>query len=325
MTERELTLFSAMTNIGDDLVLESTAFLPAVGGAVGSAVGGTAAGAASAGKRAAWVLPVTLASCAAVVAAVGILVGVVGNAFGFFPQKPPEVTTEEGTTEDATVDLPAEGETYTVSFVLDGYPFAPPTEQTVRTGECAFEPFVDPVEDGGRFDGWYTAEDRGADSRFDFSTPITADLILYGAWIPMETFTEEPTEEPTEPSTEAEPESEETTEKTTEVSTLSEDDTEDAQPMPETVRDALTTHTDILHSTMVSWQRNLENVTVERVMDAIDRIEAASEFFGATNEGGYYLEVRDGNVYLCRKIVYPIHDGAEEGSQILSELLGEKS
>ncbi|MBQ7909634.1 MAG: InlB B-repeat-containing protein [Clostridia bacterium] len=527
MTERELTLFSAMTNIGDDLVLESTAFLPAVGGAVGSAVGGTAT-AASAGKRAAWVLPVTLASCAALVAAVGIAVGVVGNAFGFFPHRPPEVTTEEGTTEDATADLPAEGEEYLVSFVINGYPAAPPAPQRVKAGMCAVEPAVAPFDDGGRFDGWYTAEDRGADSRFDFSTPITADMALYGAWIPMtdtpteeltDTPTEEPTEEVTEPETEPPvddgvtlPETPdagsayqdklifvgdsltahlinrgvltggrdtkqvwrtesnvfnlnllvneveiiypETGEKMTvaqaagvakpeimiitlgtdwgvtylnesefkacyasliqtilaespdtriilqsifpvtedcvslgndKIDTANgwvkdiaaengcryldtqsvlkdeegclkaeycssadgihlnkeayevilayirthaltaEDDTQDAQPMPETVRDALTTHTDILHSTMVSWQRNLENVTVERVMDAIDRIEAASEFFGATNEGGYYLEVRDGNVYLCRKIVYPIHDGAEEGSQILSELLGEKS
>lgn len=129
MTERELTLFSAMTDIGDDLVLESTAFLPALSGAVGSAVGGTAARAASAGKRAAWVLPVTLASCAALVAAVGILVGVVGDAFGFFPSKPPEVTTDapvdgsddistdespDGVTEkptDAPTEKPAEGDT----------------------------------------------------------------------------------------------------------------------------------------------------------------------------------------------------------------------
>ena len=104
MTERELTLFSAMSDIGDDLVLESGAFVPALGGAaVGGAVGGIAA-AASAGKRAAWVLPVTLASCAAVVAAVGILIGVVGNAFGFFPGVTPNVTTEEGTVSDATED-----------------------------------------------------------------------------------------------------------------------------------------------------------------------------------------------------------------------------
>lgn len=105
MTERELTLFSAMSDIGDDLVLESGAFVPALGGAaVGGAVGETAAAAASAGKRAAWVLPATIAACAAVVAAVGILIGVVGNAFGFFPGVTPNVTTEEGTVSDATED-----------------------------------------------------------------------------------------------------------------------------------------------------------------------------------------------------------------------------
>ena len=105
MTERELTLFSAMSDIGDDLVLESGAFVPALGGAaVGGAVGETAAAAASAGKRAAWVLPATIAACAAVVAAVGIVIGVVGNAFGFFPGVTPNVTTEEGTVSDATED-----------------------------------------------------------------------------------------------------------------------------------------------------------------------------------------------------------------------------
>lgn len=105
MTERELTLFSAMSDIGDDLVLESGAFVPALGGAaVGGVVGETAAAAASAGKRAAWVLPATIAACAAVVAAVGIVIGVVGNAFGFFPGVTPNVTTEEGTVSDATED-----------------------------------------------------------------------------------------------------------------------------------------------------------------------------------------------------------------------------
>lgn len=127
MTERELTLFSALTNIGDDLVLESTAFLPTLGGAVGSAVGGTAA-AASVGKRAAWVLPVTLASCAALVAAVGILIGVVGNAFGFFPSKPPEVTTEE-----AVTDIPTEEATEEPTEEPTGEPTGEPTEPDTDT------------------------------------------------------------------------------------------------------------------------------------------------------------------------------------------------
>ena len=147
MTERELTLFSAMTDIGDDLVLESTAFLPALGGAVGSAVGGTAA-AASAGKRAAWVLPVTLASCAALVAAVGILVGVVGNALGFFPQKPPEVTTEEVVTDaptDQATEEPTEESTE-----------APTEESTEETTEAPTEedtegPETEPEDEGPEY------------------------------------------------------------------------------------------------------------------------------------------------------------------------------
>ena len=156
MTERELTLFSAMSDIGDDLVLESGAFVPALGGAaVGGAVGGTAA-AASAGKRAAWILPVTLASCAAVVAAVGILIGVVGNAFGFFPTKPPDVTTEEGTVGDATEDpfeeitddatnVPTEEDTEV--------PTDPPVGDTAEetTEAPTEEPETEPEDDGPEY------------------------------------------------------------------------------------------------------------------------------------------------------------------------------
>lgn len=157
MTERELTLFSAMSDIGDDLVLESGAFVPALGGAaVGGAVGETAAAAASAGKRAAWVLPVTLASCAAVVAAVGIVIGVVGNAFGFFPTRPPDVTTEEGTVGDATEDpfeeitddatnVPTEEDTEV--------PTDPPVGDTAEetTEAPTEEPETEPEDDGPEY------------------------------------------------------------------------------------------------------------------------------------------------------------------------------
>ena len=148
MTERELTLFSAMTDIGDDLVLESTAFLPALSGAVGSAVGGTAARAASAGKRAAWVLPVTLASCAALVAAVGILVGVVGNAFGFFPSKPPEVTTEEVVTDaptDQATEEPTEEPTAAPTEESTEEPTEAPTEEDTKGPE------TEPDDDGPEY------------------------------------------------------------------------------------------------------------------------------------------------------------------------------
>lgn len=157
MTERELTLFSAMSDIGDDLVLESGAFVPALGGAaVGGAVGETAAAAASAGKRAAWILPVTLASCAAVVAAVGIVIGVVGNAFGFFPGVTPNVTTEEGTVGDATEDpfeeitddatnVPTEEDTEV--------PTDPPVGDTAEetTEAPTEEPETEPEDDGPEY------------------------------------------------------------------------------------------------------------------------------------------------------------------------------
>ena len=157
MTERELTLFSAMSDIGDDLVLESGAFVPALGSAaVGGAVGETAAAAASAGKRAAWILPVTLASCAAVVAAVGIVIGVVGNAFGFFPGVTPNVTTEEGTVGDATEDpfeeitddatnVPTEEDTEV--------PTDPPVGDTAEetTEAPTEEPETEPEDDGPEY------------------------------------------------------------------------------------------------------------------------------------------------------------------------------
>ena len=161
MTERELTLFSAMSDIGDDLVLESGAFVPALGGAaVGGAVGETAA-AASAGKRAAWVLPATIAACAAFVAAAGIVIGVVGNAFGFFPTKPPDVTTEEGTVGDATED-PFEETTDSVTepVVTDTpteedteAPTDPPVGDTAEetTEAPTEEPETEPEDDGPEY------------------------------------------------------------------------------------------------------------------------------------------------------------------------------
>jgi hypothetical protein len=157
MTERELTLFSAMSDIGDDLVLESGAFVPALGGAaVGGAVGETAAAAASAGKRAAWVLPATIAACAAFVAAAGIVIGVVGNAFGFFPTKPPDVTTEEGTVGDATEDPFEEitdGTTNVPTEEDTEVPTDPPVGDTAEetTEAPTEEPETEPEDDGPEY------------------------------------------------------------------------------------------------------------------------------------------------------------------------------
>ena len=120
MNKRELQLFAALTNIGDDLVEESFAFLPAGGMVVSE---GTAPSAPHRGRP--WLLPVIGVACAAVVAT-GILVGVVGNAFDLFPIKPPDVTTEEVTTEE-----PAEEST-----------------EEVTTEEPTEEETVPPVDDG---------------------------------------------------------------------------------------------------------------------------------------------------------------------------------
>ncbi len=96
MNERELKLFSALTDVGDDLVLESGAFVPTLalsGGPVTQKVSELSLAAGR--KRPVWFLPVTVAACVAAVTAVGILVGVLGQSLGFFPVKPPDVTTEE--------------------------------------------------------------------------------------------------------------------------------------------------------------------------------------------------------------------------------------
>ena len=129
MTERELTLFSAMTDIGDDLVLESGAFLPALKGpaALGVTLGGHDDGPAKEKKkRAPWFIPTTVAACVATVTAVGILVGVIGQSLGFFPIKPPEDTTVESET---STEEPSE--------TVD--------ESGVDTGEGESESSSDPV------------------------------------------------------------------------------------------------------------------------------------------------------------------------------------
>ncbi len=48
---------------------------------------------------------------------------------------------------------------------------------------------ADPTRDGYTFDGWYTTKSGG--SKYDFSTPVTADLNLYAHWtaVAPKTFT----------------------------------------------------------------------------------------------------------------------------------------
>ena len=114
-----------------------------------------------------------------------------------------EAPSGSATTTEASTDAT---EAYTITFVIsdpDGY-YKSPEPVTVAAGECVAEPTIDMLEDGSRFDGWYTSTERTEASRFDFSTPITSDLTLYAVRIPFES--EAPTVAETEPETEPETE-----------------------------------------------------------------------------------------------------------------------
>ena len=162
-----------------------------------------------------------------------------------------------------------------------------------------------------------TAEETTIPPQEDFSDVSNEE----GITDPVEEPTEESTEEPTEESTEEF--IEEPTEDTTEPV---EDETEEAAPMPQTAVDALMTYTDVLPSNIASYKRKLEDVPVERVMEAIEYIETASEKLGVVNEGGYYLEGGDYKIYLRRKIAFSLDttDG-EVVWQVLSYVLRDNS
>lgn len=72
---------------------------------------------------------------------------------------------------------------FTVSFDTGGG--SDVKAQTVRRGGTASRP-SDPTRAGFLFDGWYKG-----DSKYDFSTPVTADLNLYAHWtaVAPKTFT----------------------------------------------------------------------------------------------------------------------------------------
>ncbi len=71
-------------------------------------------------------------------------------------------------------------EKYTVKFVLEGEEIS---SQEVEFDSQAKEPTIE-TKEGFEFDGWYT--DSGFTSKFDFSSPIKKDLILYARWIEIE-------------------------------------------------------------------------------------------------------------------------------------------
>ena len=68
--------------------------------------------------------------------------------------------------------------TYTVTFNLN-YAGSINTTQSVTSGNAVSEPEV-PTRDGYTFGGWYT--DENCTAAYNFSTSVTADIILYAKW-----------------------------------------------------------------------------------------------------------------------------------------------
>ena len=106
----------------------------------------------------------------------------------------PEEPTEE-TTESSTV------KTFTVVFRVHGIPDQP-QPQIVEEGGFAYFPHVNRPEDCSVLDGWYLGSSNIGE-KFDFSTPITEDIILYAYLLGPET---QPPEEINQPAYYIEPE-----------------------------------------------------------------------------------------------------------------------
>ena len=75
-------------------------------------------------------------------------------------------------------------DTYTVSFNSQGGSVV--DSQNVKSGETATEPTTIPTRAGFDFGGWYTNAD--CTTKYDFSTPVTGNLILYAKWT-LNTYT----------------------------------------------------------------------------------------------------------------------------------------
>ena len=75
-------------------------------------------------------------------------------------------------------------DTYMVSFNSQGGSVV--DSQNVKSGETATEPTTVPTRAGFDFGGWYT--DKDCTTEYDFSTPVTGNLILYAKWT-LNTYT----------------------------------------------------------------------------------------------------------------------------------------
>ena len=67
--------------------------------------------------------------------------------------------------------------TYTATFETNGG--IKVSSQSVKSGSTAYEPNA-PFRAGFTFDGWYA--DRNLKQKYNFSTPVTANIVLYAKW-----------------------------------------------------------------------------------------------------------------------------------------------
>ena len=59
-----------------------------------------------------------------------------------------------------------------------------PGDQSKYTGDLV-STVTDPTKGGCTFDGWYYTDSTGAERKWDFSTPLTGDLLLVAHWNPV--------------------------------------------------------------------------------------------------------------------------------------------
>ena len=94
-----------------------------------------------------------------------------------------EKLTETGDMNKGNVDRNIIKPTYpTVTFDFDNGTEA--KNKQVENGSAVDKPETDPTKEDYIFAGWYTKDesDKWADKPFDFSTPITDNMILYARW-----------------------------------------------------------------------------------------------------------------------------------------------
>ncbi len=103
----------------------------------------------------------------------------------------PDVPYNFATPVEADITLHAAWDAAPTAFnvVFDSAGGTPVDSQRVHAGETVAPP-LDPTRDGHRFAGWYLGN---ADAPYDFSSPVTQDLVLVAHWIEPQATTHEVT------------------------------------------------------------------------------------------------------------------------------------